>query len=325
MSAQLALINSMLRTFVKPVLHVTSFHPESLRKRRPLLCGIASLLPVPANIRITQIALGPIWAEWVDAVKNDAASLGRVVLYLHGGAYMVGSPITHRNITMRLARYANCRVLAINYRKAPHYPYPYPQEDALASYQWLLEQGYTPDKIMLAGDSAGGHLTLSTLLAIRDKGLPMPSGGVCLSPWTDLSGGGDSMHHNKGRDTMIPARRIAHAARHFANGMPLDDARISPLLAEFHGLPPLMIHVGDQEVLLHDSTRLAERATSHGVEVTLRVWRNAPHVFQLFAGIVPQSNWSLKEIALFMRKRMGVVEDNRSQADTLCLVPNHGA
>jgi acetyl esterase/lipase len=325
MSAQLALINSVLRTVVKPFLHVISFHPESIRKRRPLLCGIASLLPVPPNIRITQIPLGPIWGEWVDALKNDQASQDRVLLYLHGGGYIVGSPITHRNITMRLARYANCRVLAINYRKAPHYPYPYPQEDALMSYQWLLEQGFAPERIMLAGDSAGGHLTLSTLLSIRDKGLPMPSGAVCLSPWTDLSGSGDSIRQNQGRDTMIPARRIAHAARHFANGMPLDDARVSPLHAELHGLPPLMIHVGDQEVLLHDSTRLAEKARAQGVDVTLRVWRNAPHVFQLFAGLVPQSNWSLKEIALFMRKRMGVVDANRSQAETLRLVPTNGA
>lgn len=324
MSAQLALVNSMLRTVVKPFIQVTSFHPEKLRKRRPLLCGMASLLPVPKHIRISQFALGPIWAEWVDAVKNERSSQDRVLLYLHGGGYIALSPITHRNITMRLARYAGCRVLAINYRKAPHYPYPYPLEDSLLAYQWLLDQGYSADKIMLAGDSAGGHLTLSTLLAIRDRGLPVPAGGVCLSPWTDLSCSGESMRHNRQRDTMIPARRIPAAARHFANGMPLDDARVSPLYAQLHDLPPLLIHVGDQEVLLHDSTRFAEKAREQGVDVTLRVWRNAPHVFQLFAGVVPQSTWSLKEIAHFMRKRMGIIEENRARTPDLRVAGSSG-
>lgn len=308
MTAQLVMINSVLRTFVKPFLSFTSFHPDKIHKRRPLLCGMASLMPVPPSVRISRISLGPIWAEWVDASRNDPAANDRVLLYLHGGGYIAGSPVTHRNITMRLARYANCRVLAINYRKAPHYPYPYALEDALDAYGWLIQQGYSADKIMLAGDSAGGHLTLVTLLSIRDRGLPKPAGAICLSPWTDLTGSGDSVRHNARRDTMIPARKIHHAARHLANGMPLDDARVSPLYAELHNLPPLMIHVGDGEVLLHDSTRLAEKAKAQGVDVTLRIWQNAPHVFQLFAGVVPQATWSLKEIAQFMRKQMGVAD-----------------
>lgn len=320
MSAQMVLVNSVLKSVVKPFIQITSFHPDKIRKRRPLLCGLASLLPVPRHIRITQVMLGPIWGEWVDAVRNERSARDRVLLYLHGGGYIVGSPLTHRNITMRLARYAGCRVLAINYRKAPHYPYPYPQEDALMSYQWLLDQGYSPDRIMLAGDSAGGHLTLSTLLGIRDRGLPMPAGAVCLSPWTDMACTGDSMRHNRSRDTMIPARRIPAAARHFANGMPLDDARISPLYASLEGLPPLLIHVGDQEVLLHDSTRFAEKAQAQGVEVTLKVWRGAPHVFQIFAGFVPQSTWSLKEMAHFMRRRLGMVEERRLPENVVRLV-----
>lgn len=305
MTAQLVAVNTVLRTFVKPFLSFTSFDPDKLHKRRPLLCGMASLMPVPSNVRINRISLGPIWAEWVDALRNEPEANERVLLYLHGGGYIACSPVTHRNITMRLARYAGCRVLAINYRKAPHYPYPYALEDALMAYNWLLDEGYAPEQIMLAGDSAGGHLTLATLLSIRDRRMPRPAGAVCLSPWTDLSGSGESMRQNASRDTMIPARRVRHAARHFANGMPLFDARVSPLYADLHDLPPLMIHVGDGEVLLHDSTRLAEKARSQGVDVTLRVWKDAPHVFQLFAGVVPQSTWSLKEIGEFMRQRMG--------------------
>ena len=305
MTAQLAVVNSVLRTVVKPFLSFTSFHPEKLRKRRPLVCGMAALLPIPRNVRISRFDLGPFWAEWVDALNNEPSANERVLLYLHGGGYLACSPITHRNITMRLARYAGCRVLAINYRKSPHYPYPYALEDALQSYRWLLDQGYAADKITLAGDSAGGHLTMATLLAIRDAGLPRPAGAACLSPWTDLSCTSDSMRQNASRDTLIPVRRVRHAAKHFANGMPLKDPRVSPLYANLQELPPLLIHVGDGEVLLHDSTRLAEKAAAQGVDVSLKVWRNAPHVFQLFAGVVPQSTWSLKEIAQFMRKQTG--------------------
>ena len=161
---------------------------------------------------------------------------------------------------------------------------------------------------MLAGDSAGGHLTLSTLIAIRDRGLPLPAAAALLSPWTDLSCASQSHRHNRERDTLIPSRRVRHAARCFANGMPLDDPRVSPLFAGLHSLPPLLIHVGDGEVLLHDATRLAEKAREQGVDVSLRIWRDAPHVFQLFAGLVPQGTWSLKEIGRFMQRHLGDVQ-----------------
>lgn len=125
MTAQQAAVNSVLRGVVKPFLAFTSFHSDKLHKRRPLLCGAASLFPVPGTVRINQFSLGRFWAEWVDALNNDSGANDRVLLYLHGGGYLAGSPITHRNITIRLARYVGCRVLAINYRKAPHYPYPF--------------------------------------------------------------------------------------------------------------------------------------------------------------------------------------------------------
>lgn len=305
MTAQLAAVNSVLRTFVKPFLSFTSFDADKIHTRRDLINNMAGLMPLPANVRVSRMSMGPIWAEWIDALRNESDANERVLLYLHGGGYIACSPVTHRNITMRLARYAGCRVLAINYRKAPQYPYPYALEDSLMAYNWLLEAGYSADRIMLAGDSAGGHLTLATLLSIRDRGLPRPGGAVCLSPWTDMTCRSESMRNNASRDTMIPAHRVRQAARHFANGMPLFDTRMSPLYAELHDLPPLLIHVGDGEVLLHDSTRLAEKAAAQGVDVTLRVWKDAPHVFQMFAGVVPQSTRSLKEIGLFMRERMG--------------------
>ncbi|MEZ5505733.1 MAG: alpha/beta hydrolase [Gammaproteobacteria bacterium] len=177
MTAQQTAVNSVLRGVVKPFLAFTSFHPDKLHKRRPLVCGAASLLPVPATSGSTgfpQASSGPR----VDALNNDPTANDRVLLYLHGGGYLACSPITHRNITMRLARYAGCRVLAINYRKAPHYPYPYALEDSPAGSRVAAGSGTSADRIMLAGDSAGGHLTLATLLAIRDRPASARSG--CL-------------------------------------------------------------------------------------------------------------------------------------------------
>ncbi len=305
MSSQLMLMNTILRSVVKPVISYMSFHPKKIKQRRPLLCGVSSFLPLPSHFKITPVDFGAFNGEWVDSENNADHTRERVLLYLHGGGYIAGSPTTHRNITTRLNRYGQCRVLAINYRKSPDYPYPYPLEDALTAYQWLLDEGYKPENIVFAGDSAGGNLTLSTLLAIRDQKKPLPAGAACLSPWTDLTGSGESMRYNRKLDPMIPARRVKTAARLHANGMPLDDPRLSPLHANLQGLPPLLIHVGDNEVLLSDSVRFAQKAKDHGVDVELKVWQNAPHVFQLFAGAVPQSNAALKEIGAFFRLLWG--------------------
>lgn len=305
MSSQLIMVNRLLRSVVKPVINYMSMQPHVVLKRRPLLCGAARLLPMPSQFKITPVYFNQFNAEWIDSEKNAPATEKRVVLYLPGGGYIACSPITHRNLTTRLTRFAQSRVLAVNYRKSPEYPYPYALEDSIEAYKWLLEQGYKPENITIAGDSAGGNLTLVTLLELRDRKLPLPAGAVCLSPWTDLTCSGDSMRFNRAHDPMIPSRRVKHAARLHANGMLLDDPRISPLYAELHGLPPIMIHVGDNEVLLSDSTRFAAKAKSHGVNVNLKVWRNAPHVFQLFAGVVPQSNHSIKEIGEFMQMLWG--------------------
>lgn len=305
MSSQLVMVNGVLRSVVKPVIQYMSMHPKKISQRRPLLCGAASLLPVPEHISIEQECLGQFKAEWIHSHKNEAHTHDKVILYLHGGGYLACSPITHRNLTTRLVRYAQSRVFAINYRKAPEYPYPYALNDAIHAYEYLLNQGIDPEDIVIAGDSAGGNLTLVTLLEIRDRKLPMPAAGVCLSPWTDLSCEGDSVKFNKANDPMIPSRRVMHAAKLHANGMPLNDPRLSPMYADLEGLPPLLIHVGDNEVLLSDSTRFAAKAKTSGVDVELKVWRNAPHVFQLFAGLVPQSTQAVREIGHFVQRARG--------------------
>lgn len=319
MSSQLMLVNRLLRATVKPALHFISFDENKIGERRGWLCAIASLVPLPAHTVVETFRLGAFGAEWVYSEKHAAKAKDRVLLYLHGGAYLVGSPITHRNITARLARYGQCRVLAINYRKSPQYPFPYALEDAVSAYRYLLQQGYAPENITIAGDSAGGNLTFLTAIALRDRGLPKPAGVVGISPWTDLSSSGDSFFSHRSVDPMLPARRIAHAAKLHANGIPLDSPLLSPVFAELHDLPQMLVHVGESEVLLSDSLRFVDRARNYGVNAQIKVWKNAPHVFQIFAGIVPQSKQSLREIGHFLRHCWG--ESVAAPADSLTHMP----
>lgn len=314
MSSQLMLVNRLLRATVKPALHFISFDENKIAERRGLLCAIASLIPLPSQTDVKPFRLGAFGAEWVDTLKHAEKAKGRVLLYLHGGAYMVGSPITHRNITARLARYGRCRVLAINYRKSPQYPFPYALEDAITAYRYLLAEGFTPENITIAGDSAGGNLTFLTAIALRDRGLPLPAGIIGISPWTDLSSSGESMYSHRGRDPMLPARRIRHAAKLHSNGIPLDSPLLSPVFAELHGLPPILVHVGESEVLLSDSLRFVDRARNYGAQAQLKIWKNAPHVFQIFAGFVPQSTQSLREIGHFLRQCWGDTVESHSDS-----------
>ena len=306
MSWQLSTLNFALRHSLKPVIGSLSLNPGPLPVWRSALSDLAGMVPRYGGC-ITRVDAGGVRGEWVDSHKSaNAENSGseaheRVLLYLHGGGYVACSPTTHRDITMRLSRYGRCRVLAIDYRKPPKYTYPRPLEDAFGSYQWLLAQGYRSENIAIAGDSAGGNLTLSTMLAIRERNLPLPCGAVCISPWADLSGSGESMSSNRKAEVMLPSSKIKEAAELYADGLPLDDPRISPLFADLRGLPPLLIHVGSDEVVRDDSIRLFKRARGAGVDASLRVWENAPHVFHLFAGYVPESKEAMFEIARFLK------------------------
>ncbi|MFN3714312.1 MAG: alpha/beta hydrolase [Alcanivoracaceae bacterium] len=301
MSAQLFLLNGMLRIAVKPAARYLAVRADKVHQYRPMVCRAAGLLAMPDHIHIEPLDADSFQGEWLHslrAVKVDE----RVVLYIPGGAFSIGSPITHRGITARLAHFTGCRVLAVNYSKAPEHPYPAALHDVLNAYQWLLDQGVPSNNVVIAGDSSGGNLTLATLQALRDANSPLPAAGICLSPWADLAGNGVSMRFNRRHDAMVPYRHIKDAARKYAGQIPLDDARVSPLYGNFSGLPPLLIHAGDKELLFSDATRLASRARRAGVNVDMKIWRNAPHAFQLFAGLVPQSNHSLRQISSWIQQ-----------------------
>jgi monoterpene epsilon-lactone hydrolase len=249
----------------------------------------------------------PVDAGGVPGVCVSAGGRERkgVVLYFHGGGYQLGSTRTYRGLMTALATAAGCRVLGIYYRLAPEHKFPAPIDDALAAYTWLLDQGITPNNVVLAGDSAGGGLALATMLALRDRKQPMPAAAVLLSPWTDLEATGDS-YDNRAAVDPIHSRPVVRAMARAYVGRDGDprDPMASPVHADLTGLPPLLIQAGDHETVRDDAIRIAERAEGAGVDVTLEVWAGMPHVFQLYAEELPDAAKAIAAIGAFVTGRL---------------------
>ena len=257
-------------------------------------------IDVPA--RYSRVNAGGVTAEWVAA---EGASESRVVLYFHGGGYIIGSPRTHRAMLAHLSRDSASRVLALDYRLAPEHPFPAPVEDAVASYKWLLSEGFDPARITLGGDSAGGGLTVAAMVQIRYLGLPMPAAGVCISPWVDMEGLGESMETRAAADPMVGKENLMISAKTYLGGADPRAPLAAPLYADLRGLSPILIQVGDAEVLLDDSTRLAGVAREAGVEVKMDVWDDMIHVWHLFAPILPEGKQAIKHAGEFIKKHTG--------------------
>jgi epsilon-lactone hydrolase len=252
---------------------------------------------VPASVNISPDQVGGISGEWVQ--KSDASK--SVLLYLHGGGYFGCSPETHRPITVSFALHGFL-VFAPDYRLAPENQFPAALDDAVAAYRGLLDKGYSPENIVVAGDSAGGGLAVALLLALRGLGVPLPAGAALFSPWTDLAATGDSTLTNSARCAMFHGPAVALSARYYLGETDPRNPLASPLYGDLTGLSPLLIHVGENEVLRDDSTRLAERARAAGVRVELKVWPVVPHAWQLAPHLVPEARQSLRESAAFLRE-----------------------
>jgi len=263
---------------------------------------VTSFFPVPADVRYERVDAGGVAAEWI---TTPQATAERVVFYLHGGGYTTGSVNTHRELISRMSRAAGARALAIDYRLAPEHPFPAALEDAITAYRWSLENGVDPTRIVIAGDSAGGGLTVAALVALRDAGDPLPAAGVCLSPWVDLEGIGESMTTKAEVDPMEHREALLAMAKAYLGDANPRTPLAAPLYADLTGLPPLLIHVGTAETLLDDSTRLAERARSAGVDVVLEPWEDMIHVWHFFASMLPEGQQALDRIGEFIRERVG--------------------
>lgn len=290
----------LLRSFVYLVMRPTLALPPNAISRGKLE-KLGKLVWQARGSKLTFSPLGGVPTEWV---ANPAAGADGFVLYLHGGGFVTGSPRTHRGLTSRLARDAKVCVAVPDYRLSPEHPHPAAVDDVLAAYQGLLMQGIPASKIIVAGDSAGGGLSMALALRLKAAALPQPAGIVLLSPFVDMTHSGQSMNSPKQKEWLLSKSFIYDAGKHYAGGQDPRTPTISPLFADLRGLPPLFIQVGTDEVLLDDSTRLSQAATQQGVAVTLQIWPRMWHVWQLLGGQIPEADRAIAAMAAFVRGRL---------------------
>ncbi len=274
---------------------------RSFEEMREGMEAMSALLPPAADLRIDTVDGVGVPAEWVMA---PGASEERALLYLHGGGYCIGSNRIYRDLAGRLSRASGLRVLTIDYRLAPEHPHPAAVDDATAAYRWLLEQGFEPRRLAVAGDSAGGGLTVATLVALRDAGVALPATGVCISPWIDLEGKGASMDTKAAEDPMVQREGLLRMAAAYLGEHSPRTPLAAPLYADLRGLPPLLVHVGTAETLLDDAVRLEARAREAGVDVTLEPWDDMIHVWHVFAGLLPEGQQATERVGEYLRKRV---------------------
>lgn len=265
---------------------------RATRERAELL---AVLYPTPDDVVVEPLALGGVPA---DRLTPPGAATDRVLLYLHGGAYVAYSPRSHRELAARTARAAGCVAVVPDYRLAPEHPYPAAVEDAVAVYEALLQQGAT---VAVAGDSAGGGLALALLQRLRTADRPLPRAVALLSPWTDLALNDPSVSELATEDVLLDVERLRRSGAAYAGVHRAQDPELSPVHADLTSFPPLHVEVGTAEVLLSDSTRLAARAEAAGVDVVLHVAEGLPHVFQVFA-TTPEAQESTDRVGAFLRR-----------------------
>lgn len=243
------------------------------------------------------ILIKDIVCDWV--LPNGQEDLP-VLIYLHGGGYTIGSMYTHGPLVHRLARRANRKILFPYYRLAPEHPYPTAIEDSVLVYQWLLEQNVSPKDIVIGGDSAGGGLTMATFLALRDRQIPLPAGGMLLSPWVDATASLPSTWANEGQDWLMRSG-VEFYGSHYISEDQRKDPLVSPLFADLTGLPKLLIQVGDAELLRDEAIALGEKATAAGVQADVRVWPDMIHSWQLMSPMIPQAAGAIDELAEFLK------------------------
>lgn len=288
----------LLRFSLKTSLRLLFKTPGQLPLPAPWLrSGMASLSGLAGQVpdrEVTHVTLQGIASE------RHGSSRACGVLYLHGGAFFAGSPRTHRGLARALARELGASLFVSDYRLAPEHPYPAALDDALAAWQGLIALGYRPDQLILAGDSAGGGLALSLALALRDLGQPLPVALLLISPFTDLTLGSDAMRSLSGRDPVLSRQVLRRAADWYRQDIAHDDPRVSPRFADLRGLPPLLIQVGSEEILLDDALNLERQARQAGVSVECQIWPGLWHDFQVFQGVIPEAALALEAMSRFI-------------------------
>jgi len=270
-------------------------------KRRADFEEQAHQLPIAEHVAFKKVTVNRIDAEWFVPQGTPGH---QTILYLHGGGYCIGSIDTHRSMISHIARAAGVRTLAINYRLAPENRFPAALEDSVTAYDWLVSQGIAAKNIVVAGDSAGGGLSVATLVKLKEKGIELPSAAVLLSPWVDLAITGESINSNADSDLIVSKEGLLEYASAYIGDNNSSIPLASPLYADLAGLPPLLIHAGSAEILLDDATRLTDRAKNDGVDVTLYTAKDMCHVWHYFAALIQEAMADIEKISIFVQEQL---------------------
>lgn len=298
LSAQARMLRVVLRYAVKTRLN----HAPDLVRIRASVDAIARVTPdFPRGVIRKAVRVGGVACERHDAPDRVR---GRAILYLHGGAFVAGSPRTHRGVAGRLARGVGAQSFVPDYRLAPEHPFPAALEDAAAVYRGLLGQGFPPAAVALAGDSAGGNLVFALLLKLKKEGTPLPAAAVALSPFVDMTGSGESMTGNAALDPFLQAAGLPAVVGAYAPGRDPLDPLVSPLFGDLAGLPPCFIQCGSDEILRDDAERMHAALSAAGVKSELEVWTRMPHVWQAFARFLPEGRLAIARICSFLEAAM---------------------
>ena len=273
----------------------------SLEQRRAQMDRLAAMARLPKGTVISSLDAPGLSGEWVRVPQSRA---DRVILYLHGGAFCMGSPASHRNLVAWICARAEARALSLAYPLAPEHPFPAALEHTAAAYRSLRARGVAPERIVFAGDSAGANLVLASLLMLRDDGEPLPAAAVCISPPTDLTGGSPSLVSRARLDPMVRLESVGPLCTAYVGAARPDDPLVSPLAADLRGLPPLLIHVGTHEILFDDSMRFTRKAAAAGVDVRLEIGEELWHVWHAAAPYVPESMRAIQHVGEFLRRQV---------------------
>lgn len=253
---------------------------------------------LPSDVTVQPVSANGVKAEWTSTPDADPDN---VILYLHGGGYVICSLDSHRHLVAEVGRASGARTLAIDYRLAPEHPFPAPVEDTVAAYRFLLEGGFKPERIALAGDSAGGGLVVAALLAIREAGLPLPACGWCISPWVDMEALGESFTDRAAADPTVQRATIQMMAQWYLGGADPRHPHAAPLYGDLRGLPPLLIQVGASETLLDDSMALARRAGAADVTVDMQIWPEMIHIWHIYFPMLTAGRRAIESGGFFVR------------------------
>jgi len=282
---------------------------STIQLRKQFEEGAKKFGSIPPGIVVSPVQIPGLpeglFAEWIHPANSPGTPtpVDKAIFYTHGGGYVTGNCVDHRMHVAKFVQAAGVGALLYDYRLAPEHPFPAAMQDTLTAYRWLLSQNVRPENIIIVGESAGGGLCLASLLAIRDEKLPLPAAGIALSPWTDLKCTGESYRTNANRDISTLGSWEVWGSYYVGTNDP-SHPWISPLYGDLHGLPAILIEVGNHEILLDDSRRFAEKARSAGVDITLHVWEGMVHCFPLLAPMFPEATQAWEEIILYIQNRL---------------------